>query len=349
MKRLLRIYKWIVISVLLQCMILVYVNYFYLERRNEVVATSFEIEEKPDTDAKVKIKQGAQGIKVSFDGAHILYLLEGNLEIVKTQDDKHLKTISGRNGEISYYRWLPDRNMIIYSVKLKQASSGGVQIYTYDVDSGVERSYPEMKGLPTQSSVVDIELSPLTNIVYAKVKVSEEQARVYKFNIMNNLSYVMNVDINTVIKETSYSDNLIYQNTKNKAFIRDGNKSSSKSIPFKNRVALLDVDSEDRVYIGELNSDKKVYCIYYSKIDDKIGENPENTWDKIKLDNAVSPESIAITRRGDVYTYSEDGNTIYNVRTGLESTYEGRLIQILDGYLVVLDGERLKFRAIKGY
>ena len=187
------------------------------------------------------------------------------MEIINNNEKKIVKLIDSDNGEINYYRWVPDRNIVIYSFKSSGAKNGTVQIDTYDVDTDLERSYPEIGELPKGSEVNDIELSALTNIVYVKIKAENANAIIYKFNIMNNLNYVMDTSINTVIKETYYSDNLLYQDKKNRIYIRDGIKGGSKLLSFKGKMVLLGIDGEDKAYIGELNNDNKVYKLYYGK------------------------------------------------------------------------------------
>ena len=101
--------------------------------------------------------------------------------------------------------------MLIYSIKEPEGITGRVRISTYDISAELDRSYPDIKNLPSGSEIIEIELSPLTNIVYPMIKTSSSRARIYKFDIMDNLSLIMKTDLSTIIKETMYSDRLIYQ------------------------------------------------------------------------------------------------------------------------------------------
>ena len=146
---------------------------------------------------------------------------------------KEIKRLEPAGGEITYHRWLPDREMLIYAIKEPEAKSGHVRISTYDVIPDLVRSYPDIKELPAGSGVMDIELSPMTNIVYPKIKTSDTRARIYKFDIMDNLSLVFKTDHTTVIKETLYTDNLVYQPVGKRICVMNGQTGKFTYLPVR--------------------------------------------------------------------------------------------------------------------
>lgn len=343
MKTIARIYKWIIISVFLQVVILAYLNFIYLGDGGAVKATMYQPEDEAPVSREVKIPAEASGIKASFNGLYAAYTMNGKLEIFDIKNRRSKKTIDTGKDILSYYRWLPDRNMIIYSSTSIDKGKVYVNVITYDVDSGVERSYPKVSGLPDGSGVEDIELSPLTNIVYVKVKVSDSQARIYRYNIMDNLKYIMSTGINTVIKETIYSDNLVFQDGKNKIYVKDGRRNTTKLLPFKSKMALLGIDSEDKVYAGELNKENKVYKIYFGKLDDRI----DRSWIQLQLDKPALPQNIIITPGGAVYKLSEDDKVLYGIDSDRRIELTGEFVEMLEGYIVTKDNKRLKLTVIK--
>ncbi|MCX7745598.1 MAG: hypothetical protein N2645_01730 [Clostridia bacterium] len=338
-----RVYKWIILSVVLQLIALGYMNHYFSFKEAEVVATSYEVDTKLENDTSIKIPENVETAKTSFSSSYVAYIHEGKLEIVDLKKKKNIETISHEEGSVSFYKWLPDRDIIIYSLKFNNDNAGGVQIYTYDISSKVTSDYPKIKNLSTKSDVLDIQLSPLTNIVYAKIKVSDQEASIYKFNIMENIDYIMNVPLNTNIRETIYSDKLIYQGGKNKITVRDGLKSSSKTLPFEGKMVLLGVDNEDQVYAGELDDNKKVSKIYYGKLDEDIDE----TWKKVPLKTPVIPEKIHITSGGLIYENHETGPSIYNLLSGKRIEFRGSLIEVLDQCIVSLEDRKLKFQVVR--
>ena len=349
MKVLVRVYKWIVISIVIQFIILIFINNVYLGRSKEIKATSFETAggisgatEKLLESKGMKIPAGAKQIRVSFNGIYLGYVLDGKLQIIDIESNKIKKDISSGNDTLTYYRWLPDRNMIIYSLKSPDSEAGRVNIMTCDADSGAEHSYPKITGMPKGSEVTDIELSPLTNVTYVKVKVSDSQAKIYKYNIMDNLSYIMNINADTVIKQAGYSDMLLYQDSKNKLFVRDGKQDSSWAFPFKTKMALLGIDSEDKVYAGELDKENMVYKIHYGK----LAVEPDKSWSEISLKDPVPPESIVVGSDGSVYEVNESSKLIYDVHNDTNITYPGKFVELIDGYIITMDSNVLKFTAL---
>jgi hypothetical protein len=192
--------------------------------------------------------------------------------------------------------------------------------------------------VPYGSSVVDIDLSSLTNLVYAKVRTSDWSARICKYNIMGDYSYIMQTDIKTKIIELKYSDSLVYQDSTNNIYVRDGALGTTERLSFNGSAALLGIDSEDNIYAGKLNSDGKIECIYYGK----LGTLPEQAWDKISLDIPVSGENINIASSGKVISVNEDMGNIYNVKENKQIPFKGTFIEVLDSYIATVSSGKLK-------
>ncbi|MCX7842597.1 MAG: hypothetical protein N2489_05935 [Clostridia bacterium] len=344
-KTLLRLYKWIIISVMLQVLILVFFNNFYLaDRKVQVDAKpheSFEFKPKPKVDWK--LPEGIEQIRVSYDGAYASYLHNGKLEILSIKDEKVVKTIDPDSSTLTYYRWLPDRRMIIYAKKLLDSQYGHIEISTIDVDSGTESSYPKMSKLVRESEVVGIELSPLTKVAYVKVKTSQNQASIYKYNIMNNLSYIMTASINTVIKQAGYADKLIYQDEKFKAYVRDGGKNVTWPFPFKKKMALIGIDPEDQVYLGELDNSGKVSRLHYGK----LTVEPDKAWYQISLKNQAFADELVVAPDEAAYYVPKGDKFIINTKTNKKTDYTGEFIEIIKGYVVSLSSGKLIFTEIK--
>ncbi|MCX7710119.1 MAG: hypothetical protein N2484_09735 [Clostridia bacterium] len=338
-----RVYKWILISVILQLLILLFFNNYFFARKGEVKVTSIDTEGVVKEDLNVKLPSGAADVKVSFDASFAAYLIDGRLEILDLQKKKNKETIKHEGDSISYFKWLPDRNMLIYAEKSTGDEKVGVKVTSHNVDSGDNTSYPPILKLSKQSEVVDIELSPLTNVVYIKLKTSDTNASIYKYNINNNLSHVMSTSIDTEIKETNYSDKLIYQDNKKRVFVNDSIKGKTWQIPFKNKVAILGLDSEDKPYIGELNKENKVFKIHMGKLTDSTLKS----WSQISLERPLPVENILLSPDDIVYELNAEQNMITDVQSGKKVEYKGKYIEIIKGYVVSLNGNELRLKVIK--
>ncbi len=336
MKIIKRLYKWILISVILQVLLLSYVNFIYLPNRGNVKATMYEAEAVSIKSRSMKIPQDAENITVSYNGLYAAYETGGDIIIANLDKRKEVKTLSKSAGDFSFFRWLPDRDMLIYAINEPDGKSGQVRISTYDIDQELERSYPNITELAKGSTVVDIELSPLTNVVYTMIKTGESKTKVYKFNIMDNLSYIMGAATDTILKETLYSDNLVYQKADGKITFRKGKSGKSSALSLKGSYVLMETDGEDRIYAGRLNDNKLVESIVFGKMDVKAA-----SWETKKLDTPAAPSNVLITPAGGIFVNNPEEKNVTSVTDGEITTYEGELLDILDNYLIALDGKKL--------
>lgn len=328
-----RIYRWILLSVILQVFFLMFLNN-YVSRTGKLKFTSVELSDDISNTIEIKLPTKAENFKVSHDGNYLAYMINGKIVIMDLVAEQPVKTIEGKEGPVIYYRWLPDRNMVIYATDVSTQYSGKIKLKTYEIDTDIEREYPVLKNLSKPCKVDAVELSTFTKVLYVKISNNSGRAVIYKFNIMNNLSWVMETDSRTVIYEANLCDMLFYQNDRFKIAYRDGSDGSRKTLGFSGKMALLAVDSEDRVYTGELDEDNNIKAIHYGKIDE-----PLSSWKIEKLEKPVKPEQIYITRNGSIYMVSEDSNTIRNIVSGKEKELKGKIVDIINGFVAMKNGD----------
>lgn len=345
MKRSKKIFNWILLSVFFQVAVLSYFNFFYLNKRGEAVATLINnIDgEKPKKVQTMDVPQDAKDIKVSYDSTYIAYMQGGKLEIIDIKDKKTIKSISYKSDIISCYRWLPDRNMVIYGIKAPDSEAGRVQVLTYNVESDVEHAYPNITSIPKKSSIDEIELSPLTNVVYAKISTGSGSAKIYRYNVMSELSFVMNIADKSIFKGFMYDNKLAYRDEKNRLYIWDGLKSSSKQLQYNSELDLLGLSGlNDDIYVSVLDKDKKVKEILYGTYDKQI-----SSWGKIELTAPAESDNLFLSSEGDVYELDEQKKTVYNLKTQDKLTYSGSFIEIFSSHIVTRDGNKVKIEIMK--
>jgi len=342
MKKIKMVYGWILLSILLQCTVLSYINFIYLPGRGSIKATMYVIETVEVKDRKFKLPDEASGITVSYDGLFVAYRQGDKLVIADMDKKKTLKTLEPLDGKFSYFRWLPDREMLIYSIMEPEGQSGQVLISTYDIVPELERSYPEIKSLPKGSEIIDIELSPLTNIVYPVIKVDKDKTKIYKFDIMDNLKYIMSTNSSTVFKETMYTDSLIYQTSDGKIRIRSGKTGKLSLIPVKEATLLLATDDDDFIYTAATDENGKIIAIFYGKTEQKAAE-----WQTVKLDQPLSAADVYITAEGAIYAADKQEKTIHALKGTGAAEYQGDLLMVLDSYAVSTDGGKLLLEVLK--
>lgn len=342
MKKLKMVYCWILISVLLQAAVLSYINFIYLPGRGAIKATMYEAETAAVKNRSFNLPDGVGDVTVSFDGLYVAYRQGNELVIADIDRRKNIKTLDPLGGAFTYFRWLPDREMLIYSTKEPEGKSGRVRISTYDIGPELERSYPDIKSLPEGSEIIDIELSPLTNIVYSMIKISKTKTKIYKFDIMDTLKFIMTTGISTVIKETMYTDSLIYQSSDGKIRIRNGKSGKTSQIPVKEAKLLLSADDNDFIYAAAIDENNKLTDIYSGKTGQKAAE-----WESIKLDQPLLATDVFITAEGSIYAAQRQEKTINALEGTGVTEYQGELLTVLDGYAVSMDGNKLLLRVLK--
>lgn len=342
MKKLARIYRWIIISVLLQAFALSYLNFVYLPNRGAIKATMYQYANDSVENRSVRLPSGAENIKVSYNGLFAAYTDGGKIVIMDIQKGRSIKSLEPSGGELTYFRWLPDRDMLIYSLKASTKSKVEVSISTYEIGTSLDRSYPKIKGLPLESAVSDIELSPLTNVVYALIKTGASRTKLYKYNIMDNLSFIMNGGAGFQMKETAYTDTLFYQDGDKSIMKRNGRSGKASTVTSAEDSKLLAVDSEDSAYIGSLDGDGRVVGISFGKAEQKIKE-----WKKLEMSPPALAEDVFVTPGGSVYTADRTSSKIIRPDGSSAGSFNGDLLEVLDDYTVSLARNKLELKVIE--
>jgi len=342
LKTLKRVYGWILLSVLLQTAALAYINYIYLPGRGAFRATAYEAQTAALKNRSYNLPDGAREIRVSNDGLYAAYLVGNHLEIVDLDRRKTLKKLNRSGGTFSYFRWLPDRDMLIYTIKEPEGKSGCVRISTYDIGPELDRSYPDIINLPENSTVIDLQLSPLTNIVYPMIQTSDTRVRIYQFDIMDDLELIMKADLGMIIRETMYEDNLIYQPVGEKIVVRNGRTGKKTSLPVKEAGLLLAVDDADFIYAASTDDAGEITTIYFGKIGQKAQE-----WQSIRPARPLAAKDIIITPQGEVYAADRQRKTVQKLKDGSSAEYQGELLTVTDDYVVSVQENKLLLRVLK--
>jgi hypothetical protein len=130
----------------------------------------------------------------------------------------------------------------------------------------------------------------------------------------------------------------VYQDDNSKIYVRDGEKNTIKAMPFEGKVVLLGIDSEDRIFIGELSDENKIARVHFGRLDSSF----EKEWMSVQLDVPVTPDSIIIAQDGVVYELMEREKTLNEIKSGRRITFPGKFIEMLNDYIVTRDGKHLK-------
>ena len=132
MKKINKIIVWAMLSIMMQCAGLLYLDKVLLKESSEFTAEKVEITTK-NVEANVSIPTNAEKVEVSFDGKFITYYVDDKFMLVNTKTSEITEILT--NTEILFTGWVPNNNMIMVAEKL----SGKVNIKTYNVKTGSMR------------------------------------------------------------------------------------------------------------------------------------------------------------------------------------------------------------------
>lgn len=287
------------------------------------------------SNAKLTLPNGYKNVSASYDGKFVSYTLDNDLYICDNNGNQ-VKRVEATYGLA--YKWLPDRNRIIITENHKKFSSMYVSIVALDIDKNTENKVLEIKNLPLKSSASQIELSPLTNIIYVKVD-TPYRDRLYKIDIMleHKQIYTSAKRINKIL-ELKRRDMLLYESADNYVHIVD-EKGTDKLLS-KQKACLLGIDDTDRVYIG------KIINNYISDIYAGNLENELLNWEHITPTVSVNRDKIFISPRTNSIFALDDNGSLTDLRKGYVTKNMDNLIAIEKNFMLFAKGTNISF---KGY
>lgn len=369
-KMALRIYQWIIISILMQVTAYLFINNIYLANRTNIgaeakviSASSMGTDDKLEVPEKgIPLPSTATDIKISYDRTYAAYMNEGKLEILDLNENKIKKVIlnkfknldgtvkSNSEANTTAFKWLSDKNTIYYAQGAPSGLPVHVQLTTYDVDFDIEYTGVTMTYdyLTNGSEITDLAISPLNSIIYAKAKISPTQARYFRINIMNDIIPSFNTSVDSIAKIGRYKEVVLYQDGENKLFRKSGMYNSPTQLQFPGKMVLLDVigvqshtEGKDMAYVGELNEEGKVHNVLTGNI-----ETDPSEWTTHTLKRALLAHHIYIENSGQIYGLVDEENCVYNLQDGGKVSFKGRFIGIVDNNIAFIDNDLLKFKPL---
>ncbi|MBP2072451.1 hypothetical protein [Thermoanaerobacterium butyriciformans] len=327
MKAIRRIFTWLLFPLILEMGVLFYINNVYLS-----TTTTFHITKvNSETDAlkktiKANIPSDADSVEASYDGGYVSYLLNHQIIVVDTKTQGIKKVIAASNN-IEYYTWLNDRNRIIYFYKTYSRGSEAIQLEAYDLDINNKIKIDKLIYAPRNSHIEDVTLSPLTNMIYINVVDSNGYSYLYRVDIMGQITN-LKLPIKRIAKmyELQRKDVLLYESSNGIIrVIKNGGGYTFLSSGY----SLIGTDSNDNVYVGKLNSNKKVVEIYYGSIDKSFKD-----WNHIKLNHAIDPDQVYILPKDNALTVTFDGKNLIDVNSGETITGSGDISGVNTNYIM---------------
>ncbi|RXI46182.1 hypothetical protein DP130_11500 [Clostridium tetani] len=327
MKRFKKVFAWIILSLIVQSSMYFYIDKYYLTNNTKLKVTKVEKKNKDEKpDLEIKLPENAKNINMSFDGKYVAYYDGDVLKVSDTKIGGEREISFNEGTELSYYKWISDRNRMLIAEKHKNEDGGyGFKLAYYDVDKDDKEEIKDLTWGDESSVVEDIQESVLTNIIYVKVSRGGGNSRLYWINIMKEMKRVpTRVQMIGDIALIYHEDKLLYESTTyNKIYVT--NKDGSIDIEGVEKPKLLGVDIDDNVYIGKKENDK-ISKVYYGNL-----ETPTNQWRSVPFEQPIEEKDVHITKEGKVVINDNLNGIIKDVATGKETKYKGKFLQIYEG------------------
>lgn len=340
MKLFRRIIVLIVISLLVQSGVLLYIDRFYLSNETNIKSVKVTKTAKPKKiEVQVPIPDDAKNVTTSYDSKYIAYSQGDSVKIFNTTAEANPITISPESGaNVSYYKWLPDRNMILEGEKSSTDEGSMIRFYSFDVDKNkkvVIRDNHNNRDtdiyINSKFDVTDLELSTLTTMFYIKINRGGNSSGIYVIDINSQLDTISNNKVIGNMLITRLDDKLIYENLINpkepKIMFTDSASTINQTISIDGVSVpnLLGIDKDDNIYIGQSENDKISKIFFGQRTDDT------SKWKSVNLSQPVDKQDIYITAAGKIYTNDNLKGIVTDVSSGIKTTYKGGFLQLYDG------------------
>ena len=323
----------IIISLIIQIGGLFYLNNNILTSNTNVKSQKVVDSSKSNktTVSKANVPSNATTINVSYDASYISYYLNDELYVVNTVTGKSVNVSSSNGVKISFYKWLPDRNRML----IVETNNRNLSLSYYDVTQSQKSKVSDILMISSTSKVKDIEASPLTNVIYIKVKNGYKYYSVYWVNIMKSRKkivtkskYIGNIQV------VPHEDKMLYEDLTNNKVYATG-VDHALSFIGSTKSCLLGIDNNDQVYIGDVDSNNNIDKIYFGTLN--------GSWKSLQLNTPVSKAHLFVTASGKVYINDKIKGTVTELQTRKETTYKGVFIQLYsDGIASLSDGNLVK-------
>lgn len=342
MKMFKKVIAWAILSIILQVAVLYALNNIVFKQTFEFNSTDFEIKKENTKDIKATIPTNAQNISVSYNGKYLIYKQDEKLYIEDSKTGKSNQIETENKGTVLYCEWLPERDVLVIAEKVEKDGKSKIQIITYDAKNMSETLVKEMCTYQDNMKIKKISASIFTGVYYVDIDKGGAKDTVYRIDRNNDMEEVnLKTYILGNIQVIPHADRLIYADKiKGTFYVTAPNK--QLNFNSNKKLALLGIDRNDVVYMGELNGDK-ISSITYGKVDEDT-----STWKKVALDSVVNMDDVYFSNKSEILINDNLKGSVKNLTSGKEVEYEGKLIQIKEDFIATTDNSgKLVYKNLK--
>jgi hypothetical protein len=276
---------YFIIAVILQVGVLYYINNFYLSgfssnNEDKLAASTSNTNEtgtksndkndstvsgknEGDNIIKFAVPADSTDIELSKENDKVAYIKDSVLQIVgKTENN----TVDLQDLKLLKYQWFDEGNLVVAASK---ENSTKVSFYKYNISTKEKELLASIQLKDKKSAIDSIISSPLKDLIFVKVALSNGSSELYKLNVRNEFE---KMDLRESKIQDIYliphEDKLIYNSSLN-SNIYVTYLEQKLSLTQKGLTRILGVDKSENVYIGLVNNGQ-ISKIYYGSISKKL-------------------------------------------------------------------------------
>jgi len=229
--------------------------YLYLDQVLLAPSTSFEVNAAVGSQTSIEGKA-----YYSHDRQYTAIVKTDSVEIYSMPGSKLVRTVPLQGQQLSYFKWLGDRNLALMGLWTDASSEYSRVMLTQinPVSEGKELA-TTITNLPLKSKITDVAYSTATNVIYMQVQVanSPDRYRIYRTDANQEITRIY---INTGrvgrIGIMYDQDSVVYDNLdEGTIIVRHGDGSWQVISPVGGQYRLIGVNGKNRIYITKVNAE----------------------------------------------------------------------------------------------
>lgn len=243
--------------------------YFYLDQVLFAPASDFQV---GGTNQQEQLGFGAEAngqSYYSYDKRFMATIVDDNVSIYEAGKKGAPQRISLHGRKVSFFEWLPDRNLAIFATYGRDTKTGkyGVYIAQYNPIYPDRELDTPIEDAPLDSKIVDVAYSTATNVVYMKLEVDTNKYRIYRTDA-NYDTRRIRVQAENIGRIAVFydSDTFFYDNLRTGVvYMLEGDTGTWREISPSGDFRLIGIDGQE-IYIAEMNRDDKVVAAYRGRL-----------------------------------------------------------------------------------
>ncbi|WP_294352463.1 hypothetical protein [uncultured Clostridium sp.] len=332
MKKFRRILGCIILSLIVQCGVLLYLDKVLFKTSKEVKVVNVEVPTQ-SFDIDLEIPSDAENIQVSYSGKFITYFKDNKLMLVNTKTSEVKEILS--ETKILDISWVPDNNTLF----IVENKDNKINIKTYNANNEVEQDVVEVCDY-TKGIEVSSYLSSSSEYISLY---NGKSTKIYRIDIDKNTKK-LNKNIEKIESAGASWQNevFVYEDSENKRFYAYSNGKDKKlSLKNSDNLTILKV-VENTVYMGQYSNDNKISKIVYGEV-----ESDSNAWKTIELKEPKEVKDIYVSDNNEVFINYSSAGKIDNITKGETLTYQGEFLTINNRVICSLDNRKVCLKSVK--